>query len=143
MRSRRQISSNSVSCSDVRVIFLRHWLFWFCLVRVLATQFCCCPPAFMANARPFDDAELANVPNSSLQAFYSNVGSTDGSILYLERVGTRSTSSMEEKFEAILAKNFRRLRQVSAHWHPFPCSYMDSPVAHTISGNHYKQDFQR
>ena len=47
-----------------RMIFLRHELFWFCLVQVSTTHFCRFTPAFMANARPFD-AEHENVPYSS------------------------------------------------------------------------------
>ena len=37
------------------------------LVQVSTTQFCCLQPAVMADARPFDDAEHANVPNSPTQ----------------------------------------------------------------------------
>ena len=38
----------------------------------------------------------------------TNFGSPNGSVPELERVGGRSTSTMEEKFEAILAKIFSR-----------------------------------
>ena len=57
----------------------------------------------MANTRPFDDAEHAVVPNSTSQDFSSNFGSLDGSVPDLESLGARSTSTMEDKFEAILA----------------------------------------
>ena len=60
----------------------------------------------MAKAHPFDDAEHTFVPGSPLQDLSSNFGSPDGSVPDLERVGARSTSTMEDKIEAILAKRF-------------------------------------
>ena len=106
------ILAQAISCSNERMIFLRHELFWFCLVQVSTTQFCWFPHAFMANACPFVDAEHANVPNSPLQDLSSKFGSLDGFVPDLERVGARSTSSMEERFEAIFA---RKLSQFEVH----------------------------
>ena len=112
-----------------------------CSSKCLQPKFCWSSPAFMAKARPFDDAEHANVRNSPLQDLSSNFGSPDGSVPDLERVGVRSTSSMEERFEAILARNFRSSKYISVRWHRFPRPHGDSPdskqylVAHTISGN--------
>ena len=64
------ILDQAISCSNVRVIFLLHELFWFCLVQVSTTYFCCFPPAFMANARSFDDAEPVNAQFAITRLFF-------------------------------------------------------------------------
>ena len=64
-----------MSCSNVRMIFLRHVLFWHCLVQVSTTQFCCFP-AFMARV---DDASDKPVPVPPLPATSLNFGFPDGS----------------------------------------------------------------
>ena len=107
------VLAQAISCSNVRMIFLRHELFWFCLVQVFSTQFCWFPPSFLVIARPVAGADHANVPNSPLQDLSSNFGSLDGSLPDFERVGARPTHSMEERFEAILA---RRLSQSEVHF---------------------------
>ena len=86
------ILAQAISCSNVRMVFLRYELFWF-------------PSAFMANTRQIDDdAEHTVVPGSPLQDLSSNIGSPDGSVTDLERVGARPASAMEEKFEAFAKK---------------------------------------
>ena len=53
--------AQAISCSNVRMVFLRHELFWFCLVQVSAFQFWFIPFVFMANAGPIDDAVHSGV----------------------------------------------------------------------------------
>ena len=77
------------------------------------------------------------MPNSPLQDFSSNFGSPDGSVPDLERVGARSTNSIEERFEAILA---RKLSQIEASLGAL--ASCRNFVARTISGNDYKQDLK-
>ena len=109
--------------------------FCFCLVQVFRTQFCCLHPAFMANARPFDDAEHANVPNSLVQDLSSNFGSFDGSVADLERVGARATSTMEENSKKDLLSSI----YISERLDRFPCSYKDLPDLKTVSCHSHNQ----
>ena len=108
------------------MIFLSHELFWFCLVQVCTTQFCWFPPAFMSNARPFDDAEHAVVLNSQLQDLSSNFGSLDGHVSDLERVGVAPQIQWRRDSRPSSQENFRSSRCISGRWHRFPCSYRDT-----------------
>ena len=69
--------------------------FWFCLVQVSTTQFCCLLPLPMARV-----SDGTNVPISSAPASSSNLGSPDGSLPNLEGPGFRA-STMEEKINEI------------------------------------------
>ena len=91
------ILAQAISCSNVRMIFLRHELFWFCLVQVSTTQFCCFPPFLMAR---IDDASDRPVPPSPVQLTSSKFGSPNGSVPDVDGMGERS---------AISRASFRRL----------------------------------
>ena len=90
------------------VFFPVHELYWFCLVQVSTTQFCSFPSFLMASANDGTDVPVSPLPASS-----SNMGSPNGSLPDLEEVGGRSTSTMEEKFEAMLT---RRHAQFEVHF---------------------------
>ena len=89
------IMAQTISCSSVRMILLRHELFWFCLVQVSTTQFCCFPPLLMASV-----GDGTDVPITSLPATSSNFGSPNGSAPDLERTSIRR-STMEDKINKI------------------------------------------
>ena len=80
------------------MIFLRHELFWFCLVQVSAIQFCCFPSFFMARA-----SDGTDVPVSPLPASTSNKDSPNGSLPDLDGTGYRA-STMEEKINEIFVQ---------------------------------------
>ena len=77
------------------VFFLRHELFWFCLVQVSTTQFCSLPASLMARVSDGTDVPVSLVPASS-----SNKGSPNGSLPDLEGTGYRART-MEEKINEI------------------------------------------
>ena len=79
------ILAQAISCSNVRTLFLRHELFWFCLVQVSTTQFCCFPPAFMACVDDGSNVSISPLPSTS-----SNFGSLGGSGPDLHGMGHRS-----------------------------------------------------
>ena len=89
------ILAQAISCSNVRMIFLRHELFWFCLVQVSTTQFCWCPLAFITRARLMMQSTQM-CPIRHYKTFLQ-------SAVLLMVLFPTSTSSMEEGFEAILA----------------------------------------
>ena len=89
------ILAQANSCPNVRCVFPVHELFWFCLVKVSTTQFCCLPPFPMARV-----CDGTDVPVSPLPASSSNIGYPDGSLPDLERTGSRP-STMEEKINEI------------------------------------------
>ena len=118
--------AQAISCSNLRMFFLRHKLFWLCLVQVSTTQFCCFPLVLMARV---DDVSDRPVPPSPVQLSSSNFGSPNGSALDLERAGSR-LSTWEDKNQrdllttaTFLAKRFqdRKLRPdaypVSGRYH--------------------------
>ena len=115
------------------MIFLRHELFWFCLVQVSATQFVFFfPPASMAH---IDDASDRPVPESPVQFTTSNVGSPDGSGSDLDGMGTRPGITGDEKLDAILSKFVHCEAQLAqiltlTNW----MSRMESHVAKTLGG---------
>ena len=51
------ILAQASSCSNVRAIFLRHKLFWFCLVQVSTTQFRCFPLVLVARVDDASDSK--------------------------------------------------------------------------------------
>ena len=92
------IVDQAISCSNVRMIFLRHELFWFCLVQVSTTQFCWFPPAFIAR---LDDASDRPVPVSPSPATSSNFGSPGGSAPDLDGMGGRQTGEQLKEIREI------------------------------------------
>ena len=117
------ILGQAISCSNVRMIFLRHELYWFCLVQVSTTHFCCFPPVLMARA-----SDASDRPYSSSSIF----GSHNGSALDLERTGSCS-SRWEDEIQrnllttaAILAKRVHNRKS--------------RPDACPDSGRYYDQD---
>ena len=92
---RSHFGSRAISCSNVHGFFPVHERFWFCLVQVSTTQFCCFPPVLMARA-----SDGTDVPVSPLPAFSSNMGSPNGSLPELDATGYRATT-MEEKINEI------------------------------------------
>ena len=71
----------------MRGVFPVHERFWFCLVQVSTTQFCCFPPVLMARA-----SDGTDVPVSPLLASSSNMGSPNGSLPDLEGTGYRAST---------------------------------------------------
>ena len=67
-------------------VFFRSRAFWFCLVQVSTTPFCCFLPLPMARV-----SDGTNVPISPAQASSSNLGSLNGSLPDLEGVGGHPT----------------------------------------------------
>ena len=82
---RSLFGSGAISCSNVHDVFPVHERFWFCLVQVSTTQFCCFPPVLMARA-----SDGTDVPESPLPASSSIIGSPNGSLLDLEGTGYRA-----------------------------------------------------
>ena len=89
------------------------------LIQVSATQlslFLYIPSVFMVNDRTCEDAMHTSSPGSPTP-LSSNFGSPDGSILDLDRVGVRSAGSIEERIEAILARQFSQIEASLASIH--------------------------
>ena len=59
VESRSHFGSRAISCSHVHGVFPVHERFWFCLVQVSATQFCCFPPVLMARASDGSDVPVS------------------------------------------------------------------------------------
>ena len=77
---RSHFGSRAISCSNVHGVFFPvHERFWFCLVQVSTTQFCCFPPILFARASDGTDVPVSPLPTSS-----SNMGSPNGSLPDLE-----------------------------------------------------------
>ena len=93
----------------------------------------------MAKAHTVDDAEHTFVPGSPLQDLSSNFGSPDGSVPDLERVGARSTSTMEDKIEAILAKRFAQFDINLGALASIPMFVQASPDLKTVSCHSHNQ----
>ena len=87
--------AQAISCSNVRGVFPVHERFWFCLVQVSTTQFCCVPSFLMARV-----SDGTNVPISPAPASSSKMGSPNGSLPDLEGPGFRA-SWMDEKINEI------------------------------------------
>ena len=110
------------------MIFLRHELFWFCLVQVSTTQFCSFPAFLMARV-----SDGTNVPIPPAQASSSNFGSPNGSGSDLDGLGTRSGSTTDEKLDGLLSKSVHfdtQIAQIPAltNW----TSRMDSHITKTL-----------
>ena len=73
------ILAQAISCSNVRGVFPVHERFWFCLVQVSTTQFCCFPSFLMTRT-----SDGTNVPFSPAPASSSNWWSPDVSLPDLE-----------------------------------------------------------
>ena len=100
--------AQAISCSNVQRLwfFLRHELFWFCLVLSECLQ-----PSFgvfhlfsWLTRATIDEAIHTSVHGSPVPALASVFGFPVGSAPDLERMGTRSGSTLEEKLHAILLK---------------------------------------
>ena len=114
------------------MLFLRHELFWFCLVQVSTTTFRCFPPVFMPRV---DDASDRPVPPSPVQLSSSNFGSLNGSGPDIDGLATRPGTSSDEKFDGNLSK----LAHFDVHLAQFPVlqnltSRMESHVTTTLGG---------
>ena len=131
--------AQAISCSTVRGVFPVHELFWFCLVQVSTTQFCSFSSFLMARV-----SDGTDVPESSVPASFSNMGSPNGSLLDLEGVGGQPSSTMEENFEAMLTKRLAQFEAHSAALASIPTLVQGLKqylVAYTISGVYHKQNF--
>ena len=95
---RSHFGSRAISCSNVHGVFPVHERFWFCLVQVSTTQFCCFPPVLFARASDGTDVSVSPLPTSS-----SNMGSPNGSLPDLEGTGYRA-STMEEKINEMFVQ---------------------------------------
>ena len=89
------------------------------------------------------------VPVSPLPASSSNMGSPNASLPDLEEVGGRPTSTMEEKFEAMLAKRFAQFEVHFAALASIPvlvqgCTGFENSILslHTISGLCHSHHFK-
>ena len=106
-----------ISCSNVRMIFLRHELFWFCLVQVFTTQSCCFPPVLMAR---IDDASDRPVPPSPEQLSPSNLDSPNGSGPDLDAMAAAQLMSSSKRFENYCYHSHGALRITKATSRPSP-----------------------
>ena len=87
LKVRSHFGSRAISCSNVHGVFPVHERFWFCLVQVSTTQFCCFPPVLMARASDGTDVLVPPLPASS-----SNMGSPSGSLPELGGTRHRATT---------------------------------------------------
>ena len=77
------ILAQAISCSNVRMNFLRHELFWFCLVQVSTTQCCCFQPVL--NARVDDGLDVPIFPIPAIHSIDAHFNELRDMVLPLVR----------------------------------------------------------